>query len=314
MMHGGPTWHGVIGETNSFDEDSDWNKVLEEKWLIDKPLPETWEYFVQPGARDVGAENRENLVPGYYEDLIETNSGAWVEQYVDNIVAPSLSGEAVFRASFKHQWHVAQQALSPIPGMMLVIGMDFGRHPAAILGQMDPKGRIIVLEEVVGDNMGVEKFITTLLRPVLSQQKYQRLPVGVVGDPSGVSRSQIGEESVFQALKRLGLASQPAQTNNIDPRLRAVEKWLLQSRDGGPAILISPTCVQLVQAMRSKYRYDKKKDGELHPAPNKSHPWSDIADAFQYFVLGFSGNIMSRLNRTRRDNSAPGQMSPKGWT
>ena len=34
MMHGGPTWHGVIGETNSFDEDCDWNKVLEEKWLI----------------------------------------------------------------------------------------------------------------------------------------------------------------------------------------------------------------------------------------------------------------------------------------
>jgi hypothetical protein len=171
-----------------------------------------------------------------------------------------------------------------------------------------------VLEEVVGDNMGVEKFITTLLRPVLSKQCYQRLPVGVVGDPSGVSRSQIGEESVFQALKRLGLASQPAQTNNVDPRLRAVEKWLLQSRDGGPAILISPACGQLIQAMRSKYRFDKKKDGELHPAPNKSHPWSDIADAFQYFVLGFSGNIMSRLNRTRRDANAPRQVSARGWT
>lgn len=315
MMHGGPTWHGLIGETNSFDEDSDWNKVLEEKWLIDKPLPDTWGYFVQPGARDVGAENRENLTPGYYEDLIETNSGAWVEQYVDNIVAPSLAGEAVFRASFKQQWHVAQSRLMPIPGMMLVIGMDFGRHPAAILGQMDPKGRILALEEVVyNETMGVEKFVTTMLRPVLSRPEYQRLPVGVVGDPSGVSRSQIGEESVFQALKRLGMAAQPAQTNNVDPRLRAVEKWLLQARDGGPALLISPTCTRLVQSLRSKYRFDKKKDGELHPAPNKSHPWSDIADAFQYFVMGFSGNIMSRLNRTRRDANAVRQVSSRGWT
>ena len=314
MMHGGPTWHGLIGETNSFDEDSDWNKVLEEKWLIDKPLPDTWGYFIQPGARDIGAENKENLVPGYYEDLIETNSGAWVEQYVDNIVAPSLSGEAVFRSSFKSAWHVAANSLDPIPGMMLVIGMDFGRHPAAVLGQMDPKGRIVVLDELVGDNMGVEKFITTMLRPMLAQQKYQRLPVGIVGDPSGVARSQIGEESVFQALKRLGFSGQPAQTNNIDPRLRAVEKWLLQSRDGGPALLISPHCVQLCQSMRSKYRYDKKKDGELHPAPNKSHPWSDIADAFQYFVLGFSGNIMSRLNRTRRDTNASAPVTARGWT
>lgn len=314
MMHGGPTWHGVIGETNSFDEDSDWNKVLEEKWLIDKPLPDTWGYFVQPGARDVGAENREHLVPGYYEDLIETNSGAWVEQYVDNIVAPSLSGEAVFRSSFKPAWHVAASNLEPIPGMMLVIGMDFGRNPAAILGQMDPKGRIVVLDELFSDNMGVEKFITTMLRPMLAQQKYQRLPVGIVGDPSGVARSQIGEESVFQALKRLGFSGQPAQTNNIDPRLRAVEKWLLQSRDGGPALLISPHCVSLVQAMRSKYRFDKKKDGELQPAPNKTHPWSDLADALQYFVLGFSGNIMSRLNRTRRDANTGGPVSARGWT
>lgn len=315
MMHGGPTWHGLVGETNSFDEDSDWNKVLEDKWLIDKPLPDTWGYFVQPGARDIGAENKGNLVAGYYEDLIETNSSAWVEQYVDNIVAPSLSGEAVFRASFKPDWHVAKEILTPIPGMMVVIGMDFGRHPSAVLGQMDPRGRIIVTDELLyTETMGAEKFVGTQMRPLLSQAKYQRLPVGVVGDPSGISRSQIGEESVFMALKRLGLAAQPAQTNNIDPRLRAVEKWLLQSRDGGPAILISPHCVNLIRALRSKYRYDKKKDGELQPAPNKSHPWSDIADAFQYFVLGFSGNIMSRLNRTRRDANAPRQVSAQGWT
>jgi hypothetical protein len=162
--------------------------------------------------------------------------------------------------------------------------------------------------------MGVEKFVTTLLRPKLSEQKYQRLPTGVVGDPSGVTRSQVGEESVFMALKRLGLANQPAQTNNIDPRLRAVEKWFLQSREAGPAILISPNCVKLISALRSKYRYDKKRDGELQPAPAKTHPWSDVCDALQYAVLGFSGNIMLRLNRTRRDNSAVRQVSTAGWT
>lgn len=319
-IHGGPTWHGVIGETNSFDEDSDWNKVLEEKWLIDKPLPDTWGYYIQPGARDPGAENRDNLVANYYEDLIQTNSTGWVEQYVDNIVAPSLSGEAVFRTSFRQQWHVAKDSIPVIPGMMLVIGMDFGRHPYAVLGQMDPRGRIVVLNEVGYDangtteTMGVEKFVTTLLRPLLSRPEYQRLPVGVVGDPSGVTRSQIGEESIFMALKRLGFSSQPAQTNNIDPRLRAVEKWFLQARETGPAILISPVCVRLIAALRSKYRYDKKKDGELHPLPAKSHPWSDVADAFQYMILGFSGNIMARMNRIRRDSNAQRTVNSAGWT
>lgn len=325
MMHGGPTWHGVIGETNSFDEDCDWNKVLEEKWLIDKPLPDTWGYFIQPGARDPGAENREHLTANYYEDLIANNSEAWVEQYVDNIVAPSLSGEAVFRNSFRATgyggtpWHVAKEPIPTVPGAMLVIGMDFGRHPYAVLGQMDPRGRIIVVAEVGYDEyspetMGVEKFVTTLLRPRLAQPMFQRLPTGVVGDPSGVARSQVGEESVFMALKRLGLANQPAQTNTIDPRLRACEKWFLQSREAGPAILISPTCPKLIAALRSKYRYDKKKDGELQPQPSKTHPWSDVADAFEYMILGFSGNIQTRLNRIRRDTNQVRQVSTAGWT
>lgn len=312
MMHGGPTWRGVIGETNSFDEDSEWNKILEDKELDGKPLPKSWGYFVQPGARDANAENKENLVPGYYEDLIENNSPSWVEQYVDNLIAPSLSGEAVFRSSFKTTFHMAKQVLEPIPSTILIIGMDFGRHPAAVLTQTDARGRLIALDEAVGDNMGVEQFVATVLRPLLAQPKYSRLPVGIVGDPSGVARSQIGEESVFAALKRMGFSSQPAQTNNIEPRLRAVEKWLLQQRDGTAALLVSPTCDTLRRALQSKYRYAKQKDGELKPLPDKTHPWSDIADAFQYAVLGHSGTVLARLVKTRRGIQP--RVSSAGWT
>lgn len=314
MMHGGPTWYGVIGETNSFTEDSEWNKILEEKELEGKPLPKTWDYFVQPGARDANAENKANLAPGYYEDLIENNSPEWVEQYVDNIIAPSLAGEAVFRSSFKNSFHVAAEQLTPIPGQMLVLGMDFGRHPAAVFSQMDARGRLVILAEAIGDNMGVEQFCNSIVRPMLAAKDYQRLPVGVVGDPSGIARSQIGEESVFQALKRLGFSAQPAQTNDIDPRLRAVEKWFLQQRDGGPAILVSPNCTNLLKALRSKYRYARKKDGELHPVPEKTHPWSDIADALQYAVLGHSDRVLGRLVRTRGNPDRRPQIASGGWT
>jgi hypothetical protein len=314
MAHGGPTWHGLIGETNSFDEDSAWNKILEDRILDDKPLPTTWGYFVQPGAREANAENIENLVRGYYDELIENNSQAWVDQYVDNRIAPSLAGEAVFRASFRDSFHVAKEPLVPIPGTMVLVGMDFGRHPACVLCQMDARGRLVVLDEVIGENIGVEQFVSTQLRPVLARPEYQRLPVGVVGDPSGIARSQIGEESVFAALKRLGLSAQPAQTNDIDPRLRAVEKWLLQQRDGSAAVLVSPVCSTLIRALRSKYRYTRKKDGELHPVPDKTHPWSDIADAFQYACLGYSGNVLARLVRVRRNAYSKGAPSAAGWT
>ncbi len=313
MMNGGPTWYGVIGETNSFSEDSPWNAILEEKDLMGKPLPNTWGYWVQPGAREPTAENKENLVPGYYEDLIESNSPEWVEQYIDNRITPSLSGEAVFRASFKSDFHIAKNELTPIPGTMLLVGMDFGRNPAAIITQIDPRGRLCVLDELCEAGMGIEQFVVSKLRPLLGSPKYARLPAGVCGDPSGVARSQIGEESVFAALKRLGLSAQPAQTNNIEPRLRAVEKWLLQQRDGGAALLISPHCNTLITALRSKYRYARSKGtGILQPVPEKTHPWSDIADAFQYAVLGHSGTIMARLVKTRHDRNQQGSKTSWG--
>lgn len=314
MMNGGPSWYGVIGETNSFSEDSPWNKILEEKDLMGKPLPSTWGYWIQPGAREAIAENKINLVPGYYEDLIESNSPEWVEQYIDNRITPSLSGEAVFRASFKSEFHVAKTELLPIPGTMLVIGMDFGRNPAAVITQTDPRGRLTVLDELIEAGMGVEQFVQTKLRPLLAQPKYNRLPAGIVGDPSGVARGQIGEESVFAMLKRMGLSSQPAQTNNIEPRLRAVEKWLLQQRDGGAALLISPTCTTLIRAMQSRYRYARTKGGILQPVPDKGHPWSDVADALQYGVLGHSGTVLGKLVRIRRDTNAPRKTSSSGWT
>ena len=302
------SWYGLIGETNSFSEDSPWYPLLEEK------LPPGWEYFVQPGARDPNAERPPGLPPRYYEDLVESNTEEWVEQYVDNKITASLAGEAVFRASFKHDWHIAQQPLLPIPGYMCVIGMDFGRSPAAVLTQIDPKGRLLVLAEATSENMGIEKFCATVLHPILAQSEFQRIPYGVVGDPSGIAKSQIGEESVFDALKRLGFSAQPAMTNNLAPRLRAVEKWLLQQRDGGPAILISPTCKVLCQSLRSKYRYSKKKDGQLAPEPDKTHPWSDVTDALQYAVLGHSDKIMARFMRPRRDTSRSKTPSAAGWT
>ena len=93
-----------------------------------------------------------------------------------------------------------------------------------------------------------------------------------------------------------------------------MEKWFLQQRDGKAAILIDPRCENLIRALRSKYRYAKRKDGQLQPLPVKDHPWSDIADALQYAVLGHSGRISARFMRTRRDDSQNVDPTPAGWT
>jgi hypothetical protein len=63
-------------------------------------------------------------------------------------------------------------------------------------------------------------------------------------------------------------------------------------------------CPQLIQALASKYRYKKLKSGELDLKPEKTHPWSDIADALQYAALGASNSIMARALRIQPSEDA----------
>jgi len=296
-MRGGPSWYGLMAESNSFRKDSPWYSLLEQN------LPGNWEYFVQPGAMDPGAENRENLPDAYYDDLIESNTEEWAEMYIHNRYGEALDGQAVYKNSFNRSFHVAKAPLTPNPQLPLIVGCDFARWPAAVVTQVDPRGRLLVFAELEAENVGIERFATEHLLPLLRHPRFGGIPSYIVGDPSGVRKSEVGEESVFDVLKRMGFHAYPAMTNNIDPRLRAVEKFLIQQRDGGPALLVDPGCRVLVEGFASKYRYRKKKTGDLEDKPDKAQrPWADVHDALQYAALGTARSIyakaMGRLDRS----------------
>lgn len=85
MMEGGPTWYGMIADTNLFDEDH---------WLY--PLVEGgqgdgWEFFRQPGAvikvdgkwvRNPAAENIPNLTPDYYTGQLAGKTDEWISVHL----------------------------------------------------------------------------------------------------------------------------------------------------------------------------------------------------------------------------------------
>jgi len=306
-----PTWYGLIAESNSFRKDSPWYEKLE------NDLPSNWEYFVQPGAFDDAAENVENLPDTYYTDLLEANTPEWAEMYVHNQYGEALDGQAVYKNSFTRSFHVASGPLDPNPMLPLIVGMDFARWPAAVVCQIDPQGRLLVLEELEEENTGVEGFARSRLLPLLHSRRFSGIPCYIVGDPSGVRRSEIGEESVFAALKRIGFPAYPAQTNNVEPRIRAVEKYLIQQRQGKAALLVDPRCKMLIDGFMSKYRYRMKKTGDYEDKPDKkARPWADLHDALQYACLGTDKAIyakaMNRLDRGRQEQQPV--ISPAAWT
>jgi hypothetical protein len=161
--------------------------------------------------------------------------------------------------------------------------MDFGLNPSAALGQLDMRGRLLVMGEATSDGMGVLRFIRTILRPLLAN-KFPGCPILVIGDPAGRSRVQTDERTVYEILKQEGLPAIPAHTNSLIARIGAVDQFLNRQIDGGAGFLIDPSCLHLISALRGKYRYKAKKSGEMDDEPEKNMA-SHLSDALQYLAM-----------------------------
>jgi hypothetical protein len=327
---GGATWFGLIGDTNAPTEGSDWHRLFEDE------KPPDWQVFRQPSGLSEHAENLDYLLQTpttlqlpvghpirlaqgrtYYERLARGHNSDWVNRYVHAQYGEDPSGSAVFRGSFKRTFHV-KQGTYPISGYPILIGQDFGRSPCSIICQTDHLGRLVVLDEVIAEDIGLELHVTTALKPRLYSDRYAGHRFAAVGDPSGVAKGNFLEENSFDVLQRLGIPAFPAGTNNIDPRIQAVETLLLQQRDGGPALLVDEDrCPTLVRALSGAYRFSKTQAGITKPLPDKTHPWSDVADALQYVCLAVNSglvNFIAKRIRPKSDRPKRPPVTAAGWT
>jgi hypothetical protein len=325
---GGCTWMGLIADTNMPTENTPWHEFMAVN------TPPDWDIHIQPGGMSDQAENLEWLTQTpatlklpvddpirkargrtYYERFIRSNTPDWCQRYVHAKYGNDPSGTAVHRETFKSGFHVVDN-LEPVASYQLMVGLDFGRDPCAIIGQPDHKGRLLILEEVIAEDIGLELQLQRGLKPVLLGPRYLGRPVVVIGDPAGTTRSTLYEETSFDMIKREGLMAYPAPTNDVVRRVAAVDAWLLAQRDGGPAILIDrDRCPVLIRALSGGYRYARMKNGQRKPTPDKNE-YSHVADALQYLCLaalgGMSEMIARRLHRPMRRDRV--QVSARGWT
>lgn len=326
-VRGLPKWSGIIADTNMPPEGSPWHKFMTE-------VRPDWTIHIQPGGLTDEAENLDwlNQTPEtlklplgdarrraqgrlYYERLARNTNPDWVRRYVHALFGDDPSGTAVFRESFVKNFHVVS-SLEPVHGHPLIVGQDFGRDPWSVICQMDHKGRLLVLEEVAAEDIGLELHVTRSLRPALAQARYTARPVALIGDPAGVAKDSIREETSFDALKRMGFQCFPAPTNDIDPRLRAVEAFLLAQRDGGPAMIIDGVrCPTIVRAMSGGYRYGKTKDGIRKPLPEKNK-WSHPIDSLQYACLAAHGGMTTYITQrlAYRPRRPIQRIDSRAWT
>lgn len=307
--NGGCTWRGIIADSNPWDTDSPYHQRL-----VLQPH-HNWKLFHQGSGIGPTAENVDNLPTNYYEDMLDERDSDFVAVHVESQWGTSNAGQAVFRRSFNAPVHAREIQQVTNPHKPLLVGMDFGRTPSALICQTDNFGRLIVYKEVTSEDMGLVQMVQEKLLPALSMPPFAGRSIFIVADPAGNHKTELTDETCFSTLKHAGLAAYPASTNDVEKRLMAVERLLMKFPGGEPGLQISREgCPTLITALGNKYRYKKHRDGQLDERPEKLHPWSDVADALQYACLGAQMNLVAKVIARSIGRPRAPSMSAAAWT
>jgi len=314
---GGPTWWGIFGDTNAPDDDSWYYKLAEEV------KPNGWVFLRQPGGvvrrmveDELGrqswsgewevnpeAENIDNLIPDYYKDGMEGKDADWIAVNLANEYGDTNDGKPVYEKQWNDTIHTSS-TIQVIPGQPIIIGLDFGLTPAAVIGQETPGGCLNILHEVIGDGQGIKQFVGEALRPLLNRE-YRDCPWNLVGDPSGHKRADTDESTVFKVLEEMGLAAEAANTNDPDIRWESVRVFLQQLRDGKPAFKLHKRCKVLRKGFNSGYHFKlvHVSGAPCYSSKVNKNKFSHPHDALQYLCMWINGNSVPTVGFTRSSNN-----------
>jgi hypothetical protein len=295
------------GMTNPPDQDTFWEELLTDP-------PENVHVTIQPSGLSPEADWTQFLPDDYYDNLAQGKTEDWIDVYIHAQFGKSLSGKPVFRA-FDRSTHIAKKEIKPISDdSPILIGVDAGLTPAAVVGQVIFDGRVIVYDALTSEDMGALRFVREKLKPLLAN-KFPGRNYLVVIDPAAFQRVQTDERTVADIYKNEGFHVKPAKTNSIAARLAAVESFMTRTVDGKSGLLLDPeNCGMLVQALAGKYRYKINSKGVKDESPEKSHPWSDVADAFQYLCLHADGGELFGRGMESVERREVVRVSARGWT
>lgn len=322
---GGATWSGVIMDTNPPDDDHWWYLVAEVN------CPPTFAFFSQPPGDADDAENLDWLLQTpetlalplgdpkrraqgqtYYNRLKAGKTDEWIKVYVKGQYGTVHDGKPVY-AEWNDNLHC--KSINPLQGIPLDIGLDFGLTPAAVITQTDARGRLLVLDELCGEDMAIRQFLQDVLIPQLTKvypawwagkDRKDDPMIRCFGDPAGQQKAQTDEKTCFQEVKAAGLLIRPGRTNGFVARRGSVAWFLSKLSNGQPMLLLDPCCGVLRKGFNGGYKYRRiQVTGEERfteePVKNAySHPH----DALQYVALE-GGGVQATMTKAQPARRLP---------
>lgn len=281
-MEGGASWYGTFMDTNPADTDS---KLY--KYFVETEHDKTHaELFMQPGGLTDKAENLDNLPGGreYYRKMSVGKDREWIKVYVDGQWGFVIDGRPVY-PEYNDSVHCAE--IKPLSYETLYRGWDFGLTPSCVFVQLSPMGQFLILDELVAEDMGVDRFSDEVIS--YTTQHYPDYQIEDYGDPAGGQRAQTDEKTAFQILHSKGIRIEPGmQSTTI--RLESVRRPLTRLANGKPGFQIDPKCKVLRKGFMGGYQYRRLQTSqEKYTAVPDKNSYSHPHDALQYVATMLFG-------------------------
>lgn len=285
------------------------------KWLVESPMPGHEEgrpgtevFNIQRGENIHASETDRERVRSAYRDrpdlLRRYDKGEWGTVQVGVAVTPEYN-ESLHRASGK---------LDPIPGLRHCFRFWDGWHnPVCIFAQRSPRGRVLILDVIMGKNVGVRQSIDQQIRGLIKTRYAGITEWEDYGDETMSTPDQSNrEESAARAIEdELGAVFRPV-SNEWNMRRESMKNILSASIDSDRMVLVSRHEKILHDALSGGYHYPKNPSGVVGNKPVKdlhSHP----GDAFSYLAVTLhpmavswpiTGDAMVRQSRNRAKSYA----------
>lgn len=263
------------------------------------------------GRFHVKANSLENphLPKDYVNNLMRDYPASWVRRFIYGEWGTVPKGDPVFTGFLRDlrggPWHV-DASLKPIKGIPIVRGWDFGwHHPATVWAQLDPDGRLLVHDVMIGSNEYLRQYAPRVLAHSQSElfagHLFHEHDFGdhaghQVKDSAEKTSIQILEDAVKDGGYGLKMSTRPA---HVSESLENMQKQMNLVVRGAPGIVFHPRCEVLIAGAEGGYCRLRPTDGnQMSVVPFKDgfyeHPMDALRYVFDGLVRGGGLTVMSR--------------------
>lgn len=244
------------------------------KWFV-KEKQDNYQLF-----RTNTFENKENLPPGYIQELSRRFSLDWIKRYLEGEWGGLTEGVPIFSGHFDSSIHV-QQGLF-YRGNPIWVGVDFGYgSPAVVWAHPDRSFRCQIVREWAPHEIDTYKLCDGIIKrngvwfPGASFQYF----CGHDGKQRQASSTQTNIEIMTDA------GMNPSyRFHHLETAFTVIRNMLKVRDDGTPNLYVDPQAELCLESLLGEYKYESSQDGVSKEKPIKDDIHDPVMDAFRYIA------------------------------